>query len=690
MATVITTTQANPNIYPGHDRVDWSMATGHLWVLTINASGNLELHVSTDNGGSWTLADTLVRSGIQDAALYIPPIGHIHVVYRTNESSQDRIYWRKYFPSSDTWSGEVLLSAVANGGVAGAIYRGLNVIVVGAYGADYVAVAVGIISGANHGVVLLGGHTTAAGAMRVEPGTFAGPTTYVQPGSGRIGPTLDISHIGDGKTANVPHLWVTFGRGRINVFSCGWTGWGWSTPSSSWIMVSSVPAQNSIRGSFDGRRFICASANPNSTSTVAVYERNASHTGSTTTRVTPTHPTGVIRSCTIAYDYANDDFRVFAVGTSTAVLYYTTYDRSAGTFSSWTAVVATAVLGVVPENYSVRRNNGFNSRYDTVISHSGSPNTVVHYPVTQAYTPAAPTWLIDSGIARDVAATLLLDWQFNDADPADVQTAYALSRQIGAGALAYWRASDSTWQAAEVKNLSSTTAVTLASSWAAASDANYTYRVKVWDNTDLPSVYSSSLIVVPSAKANPTITSPTPAQVIAGDTITVTWTVSEQTAYRVRLFDTTAGGNVVHDSTFVGGSSLTYEIPYTLKDANSWTVGVTTRNNEGLESTEIYQGFTTDFVEPAVPTFTFTPTPASGYMRVVFNNPVPGGGQPAVLSQELWRRAVGDTGDGVRVGINISDDGTVDDWRIPSRTASEYRALVRGVNGASIWTSWTP
>lgn len=689
MATVTTSTNANPILYPGSTRLDVYPKDKSLWVLSLNNSGNIELSRSTNNGGSWAVSNTLVRANIQEATMFIPASGsYIHVVYRTNESSEDRVYHRMYNIDSNSWNSELQVAFSGNGGVAGSILTGLDVVVAPATG-YYVAIAIGIQGGGTFGTILVGVYVTGANVAQLAPGMFAGPTSYRQPGSGRIGPSLDIEHIGDGKTSSIPHLWVTFGRDKINMMSCGWTRWGWTTPASAYTMVSPVPAQDAIRGVFDGRRYLAASVNNSNTSTVAVWERPRSNTGATTGRTTPVHPAGVVRSCSIGYDYSQDDFRVYAIGTSNNDVYYTTYDRSAGTFSAWAVVTTTDALGVPPGNYSVKRSTYYNARFDVLVAHSGAPNTIVHYPVTQSYAPGAPVWTFpENGAAQDVNSGLILDWNFVDVDPNDTQTAYAIRRQIGAGAFAYWRASDSTWQASEIKNISGTTSLALTSGWGAGTDAVHGYAVKTWDSTDLASAYSSVLSVIASVKVNPTITSPTASAVIAGDTVTVTWTVAEQTAWRVRLFKN-PGLVQVHDGGWRGDFFTTsYTVPYTMSDNTSWTVVLETRNNEGLTSSEIFQGFTTDFVEPALPTLAFTPTPASGYIRVVITNPAPSGGQPAVASQELWRRTIGDTSDGTRVAVSLVNNATFDDWRAVSGVAYEYRTQTRGVNGTSVYSTW--
>jgi hypothetical protein len=636
MANVSTSTGTNPILYPGHTRIDVNTRDNSGWVLVFNASTNIELYRATGPSfASWTLTSTLVRAALQDASMFFAPgKGIIHVTYRTNESSQDRVYWRRYSSITNAWGPEVLLSAAANGGVAGAIYTGLDVTAVQYSWNDeeFVAVAAGTTVGASHGISLLGGYYSGNG-QRAAHDIFISNRLFINTGSGRVGPSLDIQHSGDGKTASTPHLWCSYGRTRVNLIKCGWNGKGWSTPPGGYTMVSSVPAQNSMRGAFDGRRHLTATANPSILDTVAVYERHVSHTGTAVKRTSAAHPTGNVRSCTVTYDYASDDFRVYAVGTSTPDLYHTTYDRSAGTWSAWVVVTATDVLGATPENYSARRSAAFTARFDVVVAHAAT--TVAHYQTTQSYTPGAPTWLTASGVA-DVAATLLLDWQYNNQDPADAQTAYALRKQEGAGAFEYWRASDSTWQATEQKNLTATTAVTLPTAWGVNADLTHSYSVKTWSGADVASVYSAVIQIVPSALVNPTITAPTAAQVLTSDTVTATWTVSEQTAYRARLFKS---GIVVSDTGYITSTALLHEFDYQLIDNSSWSIQINTKNLEGLPSTTIQVAFTTNFVEPAMPTLTLTPMAGIGAIRAVFANPAPVGAEPAVLAQDLYRRA---------------------------------------------------
>lgn len=640
MATVTTTGSGNPNLYPGHTRFDRNPINGDLYAAVFNGSANVQVYRSQNAGGSWASMFTLVRANIQEFAIFASNIGMLHFAYRVNESSLDKICWSRVNTVTLVQSNEVVCASVANGGSGGSVYQGVDLAVVNstATNKEWIAIAAGTTVGASHGVSLLGVYLSNAtsGTGAEANAVFQGQRLHTVVGTGRITPSLDIEHGGDGKTSSTPHLWCTFGRTVLYVVKCSWTFGYWYPPSAGKSLVTSVPAQNSISSRFDGTRLIAAIPNPSDTDTCQLVERNKANTA-TTKRTTATHTTGVIRSCTVSYDPVTGDARIFAVGTSTAVLYWTGYDRSAGTWSAWAVAHATAIVGATPENYSVRRSSFPTSKFDLLTAHATpTPQTIVHTPQSLSYPPLQPTWVnTDSGSARDVAATLLLDWIFRDDDPGDTQKDYALRKQEGAGSFEYWRASDSTWQAAEVKNASGTTAVTLPTSWGVDADPNHSYWVKTWDQGDVASVYSAALIYTPSALVAPTITAPTAAQVLTGQTLTVTWTVAQQTAYRLRVF---TGGVAVYDSGFVQSAVTSVLVPYNLIDNTAWQVQLNTKNNEGLASATVTRDFTTNFVEPAIPDMTMTPVPASGIITVVLNNPTPVGSEPAVLSQDLYRR----------------------------------------------------
>lgn len=644
MSTVATTTYATPLNWPSTTLIDRDSTTGYLYAMVRPSTANtFEVWRSTDVGATWGLWLSTVRANVVEIGnIYVHPEGWIYWTYQTNESSQDRIWFRRgILTGTPSWQAELLVASPANGIHGG----GMDISVVRTPSAGhYVALAVGLNFGSLNGLQMYGVTISpTTGQPVVNNGIISGNRQFLVTGTGRVTPSADLETGGSGGIfVYNPNIWVSWGRTDLYVAKFAWTGAGWVGPSTGTKLnpVTLSPAQDCTPGRWDGTRFVIAVPDPVATSTVAVYERNKANSA-TTVRATPTHPTGVVRNCAVGYNSVSGDLRVYAVGTSTTVLYYCDYIRNTATWTAWAAVVATAVLGTTGNNYSIRRGSAGDSKTDVLTAAAGSPNTITYTGQSLSYAPYAPYWdtpamATNSGSAADVAAARLLDWVFTDPDAGDTQSAYALSRQIGSGTLAYWRASDSTWQAAEVQNTSGTSAVTLASGWAAATDAAYTFKAKVWDAASVASPYSDGYVLIPAAKANPTITAPTASQVITVDTVTATWTVSEQSAYRVVL--AVAGGNPVYDTGIVSSAALTYTVPVHLADLSSWTLSLTTYSAKGLASTTQTVNFSVDFVEAPSPTLVATAQPASGVVSVAITNPTAVGSQPSVASQDLYRR----------------------------------------------------
>jgi hypothetical protein len=108
-----------------------------------------------------------------------------------------------------------------------------------------------------------------------------------------------------------------------------------------------------------------------------------------------------------------------------------------------------------------------------------------------------------------------------------------------------------------------------------------------------------------------------------------------------------------------------------------------------LASAQVSVTFTVDYVEPATPSLTATPMTALGVIRVAITNPAPTGGQPALVSQDIYRRIVGDTTDGTLIASGLASGATYDDWRVAAGVPYEYRSAARGVNGTTAFSAWT-
>jgi hypothetical protein len=98
---------------------------------------------------------------------------------------------------------------------------------------------------------------------------------------------------------------------------------------------------------------------------------------------------------------------------------------------------------------------------------------------------------------------------------------------------------------------------------------------------------------------------------------------------------------------------------------------------------------TVSFLAPDTPTNVNTPVPASGWIAVAATNPTPTGGRPTVSANDVYRRPIGDTSNGVRIGASIALSGTYNDWQAIDGIPYEYRILAYRTNGTSTFGAWT-
>ncbi|MEU7174655.1 MULTISPECIES: hypothetical protein [Micromonospora] len=651
-ATIHTTTQAGQLRYPGGRRIDRQSSTGHLFYVAVTDSGTaFQVYRSTDKGVSWAAfgGTRAAEAAVQEmGGLFVDWQNRLYWTFRTNHNGQDRVWMQAAVITASglSWHAALLMGAASNGGNPGSYFSGVAVPLVVRLRDGR---SVGFVAVAHQGTTVMAlrlyGFTIAAVGQPRAATTVTNKSlwTFTEPAGGHQAPAV-------GYELSPAHAWVAWGRTYLWTVKLPWTGSSWTGPNTAVRLsqqgtdIPAPPAMDSVPAVWRNPGWLVAQPYQYNTGQVIVWERNQANTR-TTPYVTPAHPAGVVRHCTLSYNNVTRDFRVYAVGTSSALLYYIDYSVAAGTWSGWSTVSATAVAGV--DNYSVRRDSFGSARYDVVLAGgAASPWNITHVSQDLTYAPFAPTWrfgeggnsLDANGRAWDVTRDLDLRWTFSDPDSADTQSAWAISRQIGTGTVQYLRASDNTWQATEQKNSSATPARTLPGfTWGVTTDPNHSYRVKVWDSTDAASVYSAALVVVPSGKVNPTVTAPTPNQVITQDTVTVTWTAAEQTAYRVRL---RILAETVYDSGWRAGDATSHTPDLALGDGFSYAAVVETRNAEGLGSDEQSVTFSVDFVEPATATVALTPMPSTGIIRAAISNPAPVGAQPAVAAQELYRRPV--------------------------------------------------
>lgn len=669
MAQVATSTSADPLAPPSAGVVTRDTATGNLYCLVQTATNTLTLHISTNGGTSWSalVQGAFTHTGLAEWSTFVYDNNIGHLAYRvstTGAGGTDTIWYRRWLPDGSGWSAGLQTSSNdSNGGTAGATWQGVDlatvrnsngshaIVIAGArtqgttrYGVQVMGVSITApdYSGASTGS---GGRTIIYANNPIIQGTRAWWASGTAPG--RSGVAVEVEHNGNGQTASTPNVWINWGRARNEMVKLSWLGQqqGWQGPASSVVIRSSVPtAMDQPAARWDGTQFVTAVVSPDSTSVVRLYQRNRANT-QTTTYDTPTHPQGAIRNIALSYDQTTKNPRVYAIGTTNAQIYWVDYTRATSTWGSWNNLVATAVLG--PTEWGTRRGGTSGSnRHDLAYAVSGSPNTIQHIQQVAVNTlPSTATWNYavtpPNGAAADINAGLTLAWNFYDPDVSQTQGAYALRRQIGTGTAAWWNAGTSTWVASETFNTTTTQQVTIPSGWGADADPLHNFAVRVQDSASgSAQFYSDVTSIIPSVKSNPIISTPTAAQVLTTDTVNVSWAVTEQTGYRVTLTDTTGGGSVlVYDSGPVKpsiGSSVV--VPYSMPNGTAYTAAVTTYNNEGLASTVQTRNFTVSYATPPPVVPTLTAVPASGWMTVTSTALAPAGTQPAIVSQDLYRR----------------------------------------------------
>lgn len=700
MPTVTTTTAGSGSAFGFPNQVVMQRApdTGHLWLAFRTTDTQISLYRSIDAGGSWQSQGSFTRSGLFELAdMRVDQAGdHLHLVFLVNESSLDKVMYRRIDIRTGTASltpGEMTIATGGNGGTgrdyfySASIYPYKN-----PDGTFAILIFTMFHQTAYSGLTIFGVSIKNDTALTTygNNGIIKTTRTYRIGGddSGGLTCSVDVEHNGDGYTTTKPNVWAAFQIfDKAYALKLTWQGYksGWSSPTSAPLVGSSRSGVRDLPARWDGKRFVVTSLNPGDNTKVDVFERDAGNTKNVVKRTSPTHPNPSpgINANAVNYNHVTQDVRLFAAGTSPGPVYYVDFIRQTGVWGAWTQVDASSVVAA---EWGVRNSTYGTSQYDMYrVTGASSPWTVSTISVGVNFAPTAPTWVvgaagtvITNGAAADVSQSLTFDWNHNDPNTADTQSQYALKRTIGGGSPQWWRTSDSTWQAVETFNTSATTAVTLTSGqWVGgggAADPAHVYQVATKDSGGLTSPYSSNLGVVPSTRVDPTLTAPVGGSTLNTGLVAATWTITEQSAYRVTVTNT-ATGVVAHDSgwqTDPGASPtvLSCTVPTLLPDGFAGQLTLQSRNAEGLASLVRTASFTVDFVEPVAPLITgLTAAPSSGGNLVTVTQSAPTGTQPVTQQVDLWRRKYNGA---VASNLNPYFESNANDWN-----QSGYTSAVR-------------
>ncbi len=658
------------------------LSNGRLWACYDNGLDVIEFEYSDDGGVTFTPGASSVAG--TKPSWRADESDHVHLVYHSSPAS-DILYRQGIVDAvSNEWDWSSPLG-IANGSTFGApdvcVFQRTS-------DRWYVHVffgftAGGLVSYLKHvilDVLGIGGSftpITPTGGDVIWTGSVAGHAPS---------PSCDFFHTGDGKTiqGGSPHLFVGFSGGTVNpyvrmkkaVHSAG--SWTWQTDRT--IHATNYALGERISARFDGQAFVTAFVPSGASTTVEVWERDAADTGFTQ-RVVPALSDGAILGLSLTTD-GDRDIHLAAIGTTSTDPSITRYTRDVDTWDSWAAIEATTA-----RTDSITFMPGYDTHARLLYTAGTGPYDVRYADVSLNHPPNTAPWVNVDNQAADVASALTVDWVFDDPDPGDTQSAYALKRDI-AGTIRWWDGTD--WDAvAETYVTSAVSAVTLPAGWGADTDATHKYYVRTKD-AGTPALeaaaYSPALNVIPSAKDNPTITSGA-TETTAMRTLTAT--VATITAYRARLYE---GSTLLEDSGVVPSANVNISHPFSalLTDTVSYTEELTTLNDEGLASTAATNNFVADFVEPATPFLVATPDAAPetvGAITVDISNPAPVGAEPALAYNDLWRRE--GTDDTTAIRIATGAPASFVDWSPRSGVAYQYQVRAFGVNGAVALSAWT-
>src|SRR6476620_6611902 len=114
MTTIASSTQTPMFQYPNNCYLDRPrggfgyLPSNHqeLYALIKTAANDFTPYRTQDNGATWVAKTAVTRASIQEWSSINADIYGFFWAYRTNESSQDRIYFRYYDYATQTWTAE--------------------------------------------------------------------------------------------------------------------------------------------------------------------------------------------------------------------------------------------------------------------------------------------------------------------------------------------------------------------------------------------------------------------------------------------------------------------------------------------------------------------------------------------------------------------------------------------------------
>lgn len=353
--------------------------------------------------------------------------------------------------------------------------------------------------------------------------------------------------------------------------------------------------------------------------------------------------------------------------------YHIQHNANGGT---WTDVIALTAAGAtsylwdtsaLPAGTAYKiRIRAFDGTYYGPFDESNAAFTISHNVA-----PNAP--ILNGKDPFDATGSSQFTWTSSDPDAGDYQSAYQMLVK---------RASDGAIVFDSGKVAAGTSAHTLAAN-TLANGVQYQWQVRTWDRYDVVGPYSALSAFETSAKPSVTITDPAAdGAVVATPEYTLRWSFSDpesggQSAYQVVRKE---GATTVSDTGKVASTVAREFILSGLVNGASYSVEVAVWDNKNVKSSVSVRTFTVSYTPPAIPLLTVTSDADNGRNVVTWDNPTPSGTEPAILSNDLFRRKVGEA-DWVRIATGLAVDGVYHDYSPAGGETYEYRLRALGDNG---------
>lgn len=453
--------QASALINAGGQRKTARTANGNIWMVALD-NGAIEVWYSSDDGATWQQdGAAIATSAFNSPTIFIDEDDYAHVGYL---QSGGAFAYRRGTPNagrtSYSWTSTHEISTVGNQryGTIIAHREGTGWKVHGLWNRFF---GTGLSE-----IVYFRINITSGGTITTDENGTRTLFAYSNPTVTRGTMAIDFNHTGNGKTVagGAPHLWFMYDYpdgNAVMIRKATYSGGTWTFQPARTVHTG-YSYNYLVSGYFDGSRAVVGYVLSTSATQPRVAERDEADT--TTINRTPPNPAiGSIEGLDVTYDGAGNIHVWITQGTSIKRI---KYDRNLDQWDGAWTTVATGTTGSYSDSVDAQFAG---SKLDAVWQDFDgvAPYAVNYEQVSLNTPPTAPTIVAPTnGSAQDVNQALLIDWDFNDPDVGDTQSAYTIRRRIGAGSYEYWNGS--TWQATEdasTKIATATTQHNLASGW---------------------------------------------------------------------------------------------------------------------------------------------------------------------------------------------------------------------------------